>query len=77
MKSLVLVATYVQWILAVAIGVVFLRILYTLISMSNSQDESISLSTIVVKVGKQVKALIIMVCVEGIISFIKGYFFHN
>lgn len=73
--SLSLVSSYFQWILALVIAVVMFRCVYIIVHMSNSLDESINFSSILVKVQNHVKAIIILAVAEGLVSYIKGYLF--
>lgn len=73
-QSIQLIATYVQWSIAVALLLVTVRIIYIVQSQISSCDIShISFGSIAEKVRKHIKALLIMICITGIIEWIKGY----
>lgn len=75
-QSVALTASYTQWMIAIAGAVITVRCLYIIVSMSNSTDEGVSMSSIWKKVANHVKALVIFVIIESVISLLKGYFFH-
>ena len=75
-ESIGMIGTYMQWMIAVAIAVIIFRVLYIIFSMYSSADEGISVNVIITKVGKHIKALVLCVIVEAIITLVKSYFFH-
>lgn len=72
-ESLALVAVYTQWAVALVAGIITLRIIYTIIQSYSGLD--MDLKSAVAKAAKAGKAVIIAVCIEGIIESIKRYLF--
>lgn len=75
-ESIGMVATYVQWFIGIVAGILTLRIIYIIHSMSTSMEEGISIGAIFTKVGKYIKAAIIAVVIETIIELFKSYYIH-
>lgn len=74
METPPLIATYIQWAMAVAMAAIVLRAMVIAVR-DFFAAEQFSLSSTIGKITKHIKALIICVCVEGITAFIKTYFF--
>lgn len=72
--SLQIPAKWMQWIIAIAGGLIILRCLYIIIHMSTSL-EMISFNSVMEKIKNHVKALIILVVIESIIVTIQSYLF--
>lgn len=73
-ESIALIAQYTQWLIAIATVIIGIRIAYIIHSMSNSLDENVSLNTILTKVSKHTKAIIICIIVESIIILVRTYY---
>lgn len=74
--SIALVGEYSQWMIGIAGAIITARIIHIISSMGMSQDENISIHTILTKISKHIKALVIAICVEAIIELIQNYYFH-
>lgn len=75
-QSIYIASTYAQWLIGMASAIIILRMLYIIHSMTTSPAEGITFGTILEKVSKYLKAIIIAVIVESLIQIIKQYFFH-
>jgi len=75
MKSVAKCMTYTQWAVAVAMVVVTYRCINIVVKDISSFEGSIDWGHTLEKVKNHIFALVIAVCVESIIQFIKGYLF--
>ncbi len=74
--SIMLISEYLQWLIAIAGGIITLRIIVIVISMGLSMNENVSANDIMEKIGKHIKSIILAICVEAIIELIQKYYFH-
>ena len=73
-ESITLMGTYFQWGLGIANAIVVVRVLL-IIRKGTMSIEDTNMKEVLAKAGNHVKAIVICTIIQGIIEYIKSYFF--
>ena len=71
-SSVSMIATYVQWLVRVALSVIIFRCL-DILRQTFSGEETVSFASILHKIKNHITAMIIALSADGIVELIKSY----
>lgn len=73
-ESVLMIDTYMQWVIAIATAILTLRVIYIVFDNAYSFENNAN-AGIGEKIKKHIVAIVICVIVEAFISTVKKYFF--